>query len=528
MPSSLFYRSIQIDIVLYLVVYIYIGQCSYTPSNGYDSKYPSTEPEKYGPIELPVYTKHKIKLIPEQSHHGKPGNKQISETIDEPWILKQFVRRPIIHKVHEVFIPIRHVVQEIKPVKQDIKSILTGKLKYPEYPEPSPPVPPPPPVVPPYKYEVTTIIPPEPPETTIILDTSPSYSTIISIVLLIAEAILACGQQRVNNSIEINDAVLSRQIYETKPIKMNSTKIVNPIIFMGSGTIPLQIKMQTFSSKLQITQEHTNSKPQVIASHSIDGPIIIKHLVKKPIIQKIHEIIMPKRKVIQVILPVKEYIKTIISQQQSSSTTIKSTSEMYDSSTSTDSSNFICIFILFLTTILKCYATKYGQEGDGDVPDTINAAVISRHVFKTKTVPSMSKPVKIPTIVIGSKSIPLTLEMQSSSSDIKIAQNHQNTEPQMITSNSVDGAIILKQFIRKPIIQKVHEIILPKRKIIQEFRPVKEFVKTIISKADTTTESMEESTTTMAPKNMKKKKKTKTMTTEIPTTESDMMDYMFY
>lgn len=159
----------------------------------------------------------------------------------------------------------------------------------------------------------------------------------------------------------------------------------------------------------------------------------------------------------------------------------------------------------------------------------------------------MSKPVKIPTIVIGSKSIPLTLEMQSSSSDIKIAQNHQNTEPQMITSNSVDGAIILKQFIRKPIIQKVHEIILPKRKIIQEFRPVKEFglhlifnliifnsfnyyflVKTIISKADTTTESMEESTTTMAPKNMKKKKKTKTMTTEIPTTESDMMDYMFY
>ncbi|KAJ6220134.1 hypothetical protein RDWZM_005946 [Blomia tropicalis] len=308
---------------------------------------------------------------------------------------------------------------------------------------------------------------------------------IISIVLLIAEAILACGQQRVNNSIGINDAVLSRQIYETKPIKMNSTKIVNPIIFMGSGTIPLQIKMQTFSSKLQITQEHTNSKPQVIASHSIDGPIIIKHLVKKPIIQKIHEIIMPKRK-------------------------------------------FICIFILFLTTILKCYATKYGQEGDGDVPDTINAAVISRHVFKTKTVPSMSKPVKIPTIVIGSKSIPLTLEMQSSSSDIKIAQNHQNTEPQMITSNSVDGAIILKQFIRKPIIQKVHEIILPKRKIIQEFRPVKEFVKTIISKADTTTESMEESTTTMAPKNMKKKKKTKTMTTEIPTTESDMMDYMFY
>ncbi|KAJ6220135.1 hypothetical protein RDWZM_005947 [Blomia tropicalis] len=213
MPSSLFYRSIQIDIVLYLVVYIYIGQCSYTPSNGYDSKYPSTEPEKYGPIELPVYTKHKIKLIPgkskqinhivpimvveanknplkillksessdlvvEQSHHGKPGNKQISETIDEPWILKQFVRRPIIHKVHEVFIPIRHVVQEIKPVKQDIKSILTGKLKYPEYPEPSPPVPPPPPVVPPYKYEVTTIIPPEPPETTIIPDTSPSYSTV--------------------------------------------------------------------------------------------------------------------------------------------------------------------------------------------------------------------------------------------------------------------------------------------------------------------------------------------------------------
>ena len=165
-----------------------------------------------GPIQVPVYTQHKIKIKPanpkafnavppvvfieanpiplkivlksessnfivEQSHKGKPGGMKQSTSIEKPWIVKQYIRRPIIHTVHEKIIPIRNVVQEFLPPKESIKSIFTGRVK-PETTSEPPPLPPiPVPGVPKY----ATIPPPTPtsfpPESTTQTESTISYDS---------------------------------------------------------------------------------------------------------------------------------------------------------------------------------------------------------------------------------------------------------------------------------------------------------------------------------------------------------------
>lgn len=120
------------------------------------------------------------------------------------------------------------------------------------------------------------------------------------------------------------------------------------------------------------------------------------------------------------------------------------------------------LVILFASPIHGC--GKSGGCGD----DTINAAVISKHFFKVKDVASSSQDIDIPTIVINSGSSPLKIQMGSSSSDIEIEQTHQGSKPQKKISSSIDGAIILNHFVKKPIVQRIHEVIVPTRKIVQE------------------------------------------------------------
>lgn len=122
----------------------------------------------------------------------------------------------------------------------------------------------------------------------------------------------------------------------------------------------------------------------------------------------------------------------------------------------------------------------------------------SKHVFKLKPVASSSEDADLPTLVVDSGSTPLKLQMGSSSSDVEIETNHENSKPQVKSSSSVDGALIMKHYVKKPIIQMVYEQINPERKVIQQIMPVKEFIKTIVSQkkkanggVDTTTAANE-------------------------------------
>lgn len=43
---------------------------------------------------------------------------------DEPHILRQQVKKPIIQEVREIINPIRHVIQEIKPVQEEVSTVV--------------------------------------------------------------------------------------------------------------------------------------------------------------------------------------------------------------------------------------------------------------------------------------------------------------------------------------------------------------------------------------------------------------------
>ena len=59
-------------------------------------------------------------------------------------------------------------------------------------------------------------------------------------------------------------------------------------------------------------QKHIGSPGSYQTSYSKDAPHVLKHHVTKPIIQEVHEVISPYRKVVQTVEPVKEEIKTVV------------------------------------------------------------------------------------------------------------------------------------------------------------------------------------------------------------------------
>ncbi|OTF82081.1 hypothetical protein BLA29_014808, partial [Euroglyphus maynei] len=50
-------------------------------------------------------------------------------------------------------------------------------------------------------------------------------------------------------------------------------------------------------------------------SHSQDEPHVLKHTVKKPVYQEVHEVILPRRQITQEIKPVLEDIQTLVARK---------------------------------------------------------------------------------------------------------------------------------------------------------------------------------------------------------------------
>lgn len=86
------------------------------------------------------------------------------------------------------------------------------------------------------------------------------------------------------------------------------------VIDIPPSAMPIVINFRTSASQIQIHQSHEASEPkEVQETSSQDEPHFLKHSVTKPVIQEVHEIIMPYRRIIQEIRPVEEEIKTIVS-----------------------------------------------------------------------------------------------------------------------------------------------------------------------------------------------------------------------
>lgn len=99
----------------------------------------------------------------------------------------------------------------------------------------------------------------------------------------------------------INIAVRRTHQVSTVPVNVPETEFVPQVIEVDAGELPIILKFNSRSSRVQVTQAHTGGGGgQVEQTSSEDEPTRLQHSVVKPIIQEVHEIITPFRRVIQV------------------------------------------------------------------------------------------------------------------------------------------------------------------------------------------------------------------------------------
>lgn len=95
-----------------------------------------------GPLPLTLrFNSFSSQINAIQKHFGSPGQVQKSASVDEPDLLIQNVKKPIIQEVREVIAPYRQRTQEVRPVQERIETIIAKgqegyAAKYPKYPEP--------------------------------------------------------------------------------------------------------------------------------------------------------------------------------------------------------------------------------------------------------------------------------------------------------------------------------------------------------------------------------------------------------
>lgn len=109
------------------------------------------------------------------------------------------------------------------------------------------------------------------------------------------------------------------------------------------------------------------------------------------------------------------------------------------------------------------------------------AAVISNHHVKYYDVPSHGY-VKPTTIDVPPNYIPVNFVFRSASSHVNVVSKHESAPGSYKQSHSYDEPHKLVHTVHKPIIQEVHEVISPYRKVVQKIEPVHEEVKTIVAR----------------------------------------------
>ena len=77
------------------------------------------------PLSLKVnFNSHSSHIHTSQHHFGQPGKHQKSYHVDEPDVLVQYIKKPIIQEVHEVITPYRHRTQKVMPVHEKVETHL--------------------------------------------------------------------------------------------------------------------------------------------------------------------------------------------------------------------------------------------------------------------------------------------------------------------------------------------------------------------------------------------------------------------
>lgn len=111
----------------------------------------------------------------------------------------------------------------------------------------------------------------------------------------------------------INAAIMSHKSIKTIPISVNSGDNVKPtLINLDSSTAPIMLRIKTISSPIIPKYTHVGADGSFKKTYSADKPHKHVHIVKKPVIHELKEMIIPFRKHMQRVRPVKQYIKTMV------------------------------------------------------------------------------------------------------------------------------------------------------------------------------------------------------------------------
>ncbi|XP_027199852.1 uncharacterized protein LOC113793973 [Dermatophagoides pteronyssinus] len=78
-----------------------------------------------GPLPLTLrFNSHSSHINAIQKHFSHPGQVQKQNAIDEPDLLIQNIKKPVIQEVREVIAPYRHRTQEVRPVRERIETLI--------------------------------------------------------------------------------------------------------------------------------------------------------------------------------------------------------------------------------------------------------------------------------------------------------------------------------------------------------------------------------------------------------------------
>lgn len=93
------------------------------PSTGYIQPTTIEVGANHIPLNL-LFRSASSNLNVQQVHMGAKGSYQQSQSEDEPHILKHSVTKPIYQEVREVVMPYRKITQEIRPVQEEIQTLV--------------------------------------------------------------------------------------------------------------------------------------------------------------------------------------------------------------------------------------------------------------------------------------------------------------------------------------------------------------------------------------------------------------------
>lgn len=87
-----------------------------------------------GPLPLTIrFNSQSSHINAIQKHFGSVGQVQKSNAVDEPDMLIQNIKKPVIQEVREVISPYRQRTQEVQPVQEKIETIIAKGQDYPKY-----------------------------------------------------------------------------------------------------------------------------------------------------------------------------------------------------------------------------------------------------------------------------------------------------------------------------------------------------------------------------------------------------------